>query len=777
MGGSWAPAPAPRRGGPSARRTPVAWLVAVVAVVALLALGALGALPHRTPDAPGPAPTSPVDRLDATVDLGDSHTCRVGPGGGVQCWGDNSSAQLGIGIRSRGSTTPVDVLGLDVPVVAVSAGGAHTCALAEAGDVWCWGENYAGQLGDGSRWPSGLPVAVRGLHDAVGLAAGASHTCAVTRAGGVRCWGADSEGQLGAGRVLPTEADPPFSPTPVDVVGLPEPVASVSAGAYHTCAVTVGGSVWCWGDNGVGQLGDGATLSLEASPPAPRVPVQAVGPAQVTDVAAGLTHTCALTASGEVSCWGANDQGQLGDGTPTLPLEEDGRRARGPSGRSTAGAVVGLPPGVRALSAANRTCAVTSEGAVLCWGPAEPGVRSEETATEDGAAASSSTPVEVVAPSAGAAAVSIGYSHGCVESDAAPLRCWGENNGGQLGDGTTLPRPSPVAVVAPRPGRTTPRPVTINVIIVDSDLDVTRGIEPEEQEAAAEQARRLAAGDPAVLRAIAEGFRSATAGALDPTVRVVTAAAPLSADDRRCVELGYNTIERTARPHRVAGALNVVVARALICDSEPGQSVGGYDLPEEMPVTGWVMLGKPYGLLHTMIHEYGHELGLVHAGSYSCDDPARRRGCTIDEVGDPASVMSYTHTSDAFTDAELHQLGFLTDASVGTASGTGSREYRVGTTSTALSAILLDDGRDLRDRGSSVDPDRVYVSGEPGRLEVRDYSTDDVPSVNHDWTEASLGARTFLEPEPGTRLYRRAGVEIVFVGPDDEGNAVLRVTR
>jgi alpha-tubulin suppressor-like RCC1 family protein len=176
----------------------------------------------------------------------------------VKCWGGNFSGQLGDGTTTA-SSTPVDVIGLGSRVVAVATGDRHTCALTSTGALLCWGSNSVGQLGDGTTTDHLAPVAVSGLTGGVvAVAAGGSHTCALTMSGGVKCWGLSLVGQLGDGTTAERH-------TPVDVVGLASGVRAIAAGEGHTCAVTLAGGAKCWGDNTSGQLGDG-TRSNRSTP-------------------------------------------------------------------------------------------------------------------------------------------------------------------------------------------------------------------------------------------------------------------------------------------------------------------------------------------------------------------------------------------------------------------------------------------------------------------------------------------------------------------------------
>lgn len=248
--------------------------------------------------------------MQAVAAKGD-FTCALTSAGAVRCWGDNSHGQLGDGTTVR-RTAPVPVAGLGGAVQAIAPGDTHACALTTAGAVLCWGNNSHGQLGDGTTTQRLAPVAVAGLNTGVrALASGGNHTCAVTTAGAVFCWGENIAGQLGDGTTLQRN-------TPVQVSGISSGAQSISLGYYHSCALSTAGAVSCWGYAAVGSVGDGSTGDDSQHRLTP-VPVTGLG-SGVRAIAAGYEHTCALTTAGAVQCWGWNTGGQLGDGTKTVRL-------------------------------------------------------------------------------------------------------------------------------------------------------------------------------------------------------------------------------------------------------------------------------------------------------------------------------------------------------------------------------------------------------------------------------------------------------------------------
>jgi alpha-tubulin suppressor-like RCC1 family protein len=334
---------------------------------------------------------------------GYDHTCALTSTGGVKCWGANGAGQLGNG-STTASLSPVDVVGLASGVKAISAGLEISCALMGGGGVKCWGSNRFGQLGSDVMTYSPTPRDIPGLTAGVAaIAVGGVHTCALKSEGGVACLGGNAKGQLGNG----TNAD---SSVPVDVLGLSSGVAAITAGGDFTCALAIAGVAKCWGWNYIMELGDGTKTDRS-------VPVDVLGlPSDLTVIAAGGQHTCALTPARGVMCWGNNISGQLGNGTPT-----DG---------SAPVDAWGLTSGTSAIAAGGyHTCAITDSGGVRCWGFNRFGELGNGSTTQ------SSIPVDVTGLTSGIVAVAAGDYHTCAITSRGGVRCWGWNGLGQPGIG------------------------------------------------------------------------------------------------------------------------------------------------------------------------------------------------------------------------------------------------------------------------------------------------------------------------------------------------------
>ena len=346
------------------------------------------------------------------VKAGSANTCALTSGGGVKCWGYNGQGQLGNG-GTTSASTPQDVTGLSSGVVAIAVGAYHTCAVTSGGGVKCWGRSLFGQLGNGETTDSStsMPQAVTGLSSGVvSIAAGWGHTCAVTSGGGVKCWGYNDNGQLGNGETTWSVS------TPQAVTGLSSGATAIAAGDYHTCAVMSGGGVKCWGSNGQGQLGNGETSYASGTPQ--DVTGLSSG---VVAIAAGGNHTCAVMSGGGVKCWGANGQGQLGNG--------------GTTDASTPQDVSGLSSGVVAIAAGRgHTCVVTSVGGVKCWGYNWQG----QLGNNGGTTQYASTPQDVTGLSSGVVAIAAGGGHTCAVTSVGGVKCWGDNEYGQLGQGDLM---------------------------------------------------------------------------------------------------------------------------------------------------------------------------------------------------------------------------------------------------------------------------------------------------------------------------------------------------
>ncbi|HZT12763.1 MAG TPA: hypothetical protein VFA29_08165 [Candidatus Baltobacteraceae bacterium] len=241
----------------------------------------------------------------AAVAAGDEHSAALAAGGTVWTWGNNQYGELGDGtVTTTGCNCIDSPVQANVPaaVTQISAGGRHTAALGSDGTVWTWGWNRYGQLGDGTTADSDLPVLVNGV-SASAISAGFYHTLAIGTDGNVYAWGRNTLGQLGNG----TTHD---SDLPVKVSGLSNAI-EISAGGQFSMALLADGTLWTWGDNGYGELGVGS------SKPMSTVPVQLSGIAGVKAIAAGHKHAAAVDASGSIWAWGQNADGELGDGTTT----------------------------------------------------------------------------------------------------------------------------------------------------------------------------------------------------------------------------------------------------------------------------------------------------------------------------------------------------------------------------------------------------------------------------------------------------------------------------
>ncbi len=376
-----------------------------------------------------------------SIAAGRAHTCAVLTNGDVKCWGANWAGQLGDGtIEDR--NVPVTVQNLDGSAQTVTAGNAHTCALTNDGAAKCWGANWAGQLGDGTAESRNFPVSVVGLSSGVTMvSAGEEHTCALTAGGGAKCWGSTWWGQLGDG----SDGYDEDRLQPVDVTGLESGVRQIIAAERHTCAVLNDGSVKCWGNGDYGQLGIGDTSSVgdcrDDGEVCQLTPIDVIGlDENVHSVDAQGSHTCAVLESGKIKCWGLNRFAQLGsDGNDSLC-----NGGLGTNLCSLAPAEVGgLGAQAQTVAAGGEyTCALLQDGSIQCWGFNEHGQLGFGAVGRRDV----KTPVDVVGLNGAIQHPAAGGSHNCLLFDDDSVWCWGGNQHGQLGDGTLMPRNTPVPV-------------------------------------------------------------------------------------------------------------------------------------------------------------------------------------------------------------------------------------------------------------------------------------------------------------------------------------------
>lgn len=374
--------------------------------------------------------------LATSVSSGDFHTCAVSDGA-VKCWGRGSSGQLGNNLTAD-ALVPVLVSDLPGRAVEVASGGRHTCARLDNGQVWCWGENSDGQLGNSTFSGSRVPVQVTGITTAASISAGGFHTCALLTDGTLRCWGNNVRGQLGNNSLTDSNA-------PVLVTNIPATVRAVAAGGAHTCAILSDETVRCWGSNAFEQLGNASLFPGATS----RVPVEVTGVAGAQTIASGTNHSCVtVTIPGtRVRCWGDNFSGQLGSAWTIIAFpfvfETTSNQAL---------TVNSITTPLGSISAgADHSCAVLTNGTVSCWGENASGQLGNGSIAgfvPPGAGASISSTVFPVSASSinSATQVSAGQFHTCALLSGGRVMCWGSNSFGQLGDGTTATALTPVLV-------------------------------------------------------------------------------------------------------------------------------------------------------------------------------------------------------------------------------------------------------------------------------------------------------------------------------------------
>ena len=390
-------------------------------------------------DTPGVAPTVSL----ASIIAGGNHFCGLTASNDAWCWGQNDYGQLGDGTTNSMSGLAQVSGGLKFSSLA--AGGAFTCALTADGTAYCWGSNDYRQLGDGtSAFLKTIPTAVSTTLKFSKLSLGSEHACGIAKDGATYCWGNAYHGQVGDGtvgyRTAPTLVMGQTAPTPIPTpVSLPNRLSSLAAGGDHTCGLTPKGEAYCWGANTSGELGDGTSTNRAT-------PVAVTGGRTFKQLVAGSMHTCGLTSAGDAYCWGYNAYGQVGNGT-----------AGGGDGQGNGSHAADQPSPVRVTGSktfstlvANgyNTCGLTSSGVAYCWGNNYFGQIGDGTGgngfTDDSGNRSAPT---LVGGGLTFASLATGFTHTCGRTASGKAYCWGDNVFGQLGDGTSgNSRVSPVAV-------------------------------------------------------------------------------------------------------------------------------------------------------------------------------------------------------------------------------------------------------------------------------------------------------------------------------------------
>jgi alpha-tubulin suppressor-like RCC1 family protein len=301
--------------------------------------------------------------------------------------------------------------------VAVAAGYEFTCALLtdSLATVKCWGSNEKGQLGNGALLDSVLPVSVKDLSNVKEVATGYFHACALTFAGEVYCWGSNESGQLA------NESISMNSRVPVKIEGLGN-VTQLTAGEFFNCATTESGEVFCWGDNEDRQVSS-STEDVVFTPTAVNYDDF------FTQVSAGLQHACGVTLTKLVRCWGDNGKGQLGANTDyanrwDLPITWDTNYVF----NGNMGQVKSVEAGY------GFTCATSMTDELWCWGEGDSGQLGGGQTSFNGGFNYSDDPVYISGSSAGVSSFSAGQSHTCFVAESNDGYCWGWNRHGQVGD-------------------------------------------------------------------------------------------------------------------------------------------------------------------------------------------------------------------------------------------------------------------------------------------------------------------------------------------------------
>ena len=372
------------------------------------------------------------------VEAGGASNCVLIEGGRVRCWGLGAQGALGLGsLENIGDDElPNSVSDVELPAPATQiavSDGSYACALLEDSSVHCWGANPAGQLGYGNTMNSLTPgPAVTVGAPVEHIAAGGNHTCVRTASDTVRCWGAGAFGRLGYANTATVGDDE--LPNTVGDVSVGGPASVLIAGGAQTCILSLVGTVRCWGNGQFGQLGYGnpSNIGDDETPAsvgdAPIIP-KGLGPfSKATVISTSVAHTCVVFETGEALCWGDGSYGQLGQSS-TDSLGDD-------ETPSTASPLEFPDDAVSITACGAHSCVLLDHGDVYCWGSnvfGQLGYGNTDSIGDDELAAAGG-PVDL-----GGASVQVdaGMFHTCALTEKNEVRCWGNNDGGQLGLGHT----------------------------------------------------------------------------------------------------------------------------------------------------------------------------------------------------------------------------------------------------------------------------------------------------------------------------------------------------
>jgi len=387
------------------------------------------------------------------ISLGSFHTCML-DNGSVKCWGRNNYGQLGIDNTTdmgdgagEMALIPTVNLGTGRTATAISAGYGHTCAILDNASVKCWGRNNQAQLGidnttnmgDGSGEMAALPSIDLGTgRTATAIATGNYHTCALLDNASVKCWGNGGYGQLGLdNNTKMGDAAGEMAALPSIDLGTGRTATAIATGYYHSCALLDDGSVKCWGFNAKGQLGIDNTTNMGTSQGdmAQLTGINLGTGRTATAIGAAVNNTCALLDNASVKCWGDNYYGQLGINNETTMGDGSGEMAQ------LSGINLGTGRTATAISVGYyHSCALLDNASVKCWGKNGNGQLGLESTTYMGNGTGEMAQLTGInlGTDRTATAISAGMEHSCALLDNASVKCWGDNDYGQLGiDNTT----------------------------------------------------------------------------------------------------------------------------------------------------------------------------------------------------------------------------------------------------------------------------------------------------------------------------------------------------